>query len=55
MMVIKKLYAEGKITFSEAAHHSGLTLFDMEHYLVDKGFKSEYSIEDLENELALLP
>ncbi len=25
-------YKEGKITFSEAAHRAGLTLWDMQHY-----------------------
>lgn len=49
-----KLYMEGKITFTEAAHRAGLTLWDMEHYLVDKGFRSEYSVEDLEREIKLL-
>jgi len=45
-------YREGKITLTEAAHRAGLTLFEMMKYLVDKGFKSEYSIEDLEKEIA---
>ena len=49
-----KRYVEGKITLSEAAHIAGLSLLDMEHYLVDKGVKSQYSIEDLENEMKLL-
>ncbi len=49
-----KLYLESKITISEAAGLSGFTILEMEHYLVDKGFKSEYSIEDLEKEIALL-
>jgi len=49
-----KSYIEGKITLSEAAHTASLTLFEMEQYLVEKGFKSDYSIEDLERELDLL-
>lgn len=39
---------------SEAAHRAGITILDMQHFLVDKGFKSGYSIEDLERELDLL-
>ena len=48
------LYKAGKITLSEAARRAGLTLWDMEHYLVDSGFKSDYSLEDLQREMALL-
>ncbi len=47
-------YTQGKITFSESAKQAGLTLWEMERYLVENGFKSEYSIEDLERELKLL-
>ncbi|MBI2146555.1 UPF0175 family protein [Candidatus Woesearchaeota archaeon] len=47
-------YQEGKITFSEAAHRAGLTLWDMQHYLIDRGFKSEYSLDDLQMEMKLL-
>jgi metal-responsive CopG/Arc/MetJ family transcriptional regulator len=39
-------YLRGSITFSEAAHRAGLTLWEMEKYLVEQGFKSSYSIED---------
>ena len=48
------LYKSGKITLSEAARRAGLTLWEMEHYLVDSGFKSDYSIEDLQREMELL-
>jgi len=44
-------YIEGKITMSEAAKKAKLTIFEMEKYLVNKGFKSQYSIDDLEEEL----
>jgi len=44
-------YREGNVTFSEAADQSGLSLWDFQHYLVDKGFVSSYSLEDLEEEL----
>ena len=47
-------YKEGKITFSEAAHRTGLTLWDMQHYLIDTGFKSEYSLDDLQKEMGLM-
>ena len=46
-------YIEGKTTLSEAAHKSEISVWDMEKYLVDHGFKSSYSIEDLKNEIKL--
>ena len=49
-----QLYKEGKITFSEAAHRANLTLWDMQHYLIDTGFRSEYSLDDLQKEMGLL-
>ncbi len=47
-------YKEGTITLSEAAHRAELTLWEMEHYLIDAGFKSQYSIDDLEKEMQLI-
>ena len=47
-------YRGGKVTFSEAAHQAGVTLWEMEKYLVEQGYKSAYSAEDLERELHLL-
>jgi len=47
-------YRSGKTTLSEAARQAGLTLWEMEHYLIEQGYKSRYSAEDLENELRLL-
>jgi len=47
-------YLEGKITMSEAAHLAGMTVWEMEKYLVDQGFKSAYSIEDLQKEMNIL-
>ncbi len=47
-------YLSGKLTLSEAAHQADLTLWEMEQYLVERGFKSSYSIEDLEREAELL-
>ncbi len=49
-----RLYIEGRITLSRAAHRAGLSIWEMEKYLVEKGFKSDYSIEDLEKEMKLL-
>ena len=40
-------YIKGNITLSEAAFQASLTLWEMEKYLVENGFKSSYSIEDL--------
>ena len=47
-------YMKGKITLSEAATRAELTIWEMEKYLVDNGFKSSYSTEDLERELQLM-
>ena len=47
-------YAQGKITISEAAHRAEITIFDMEQYLIEQGYKSSYSIEDLEKEIKLV-
>lgn len=51
---VVKEYLEGKITFSEAAGQAGLTLWELESYLVSKGFKSSYSVKDLEKEMKIL-
>ncbi len=47
-------YRTGKITISEAARKAEVSVWEMEKYLVDSGFKSSYSVEDLEKELQLL-
>ncbi len=47
-------YLRGKMTMSQAATEAGLTLWEMEKYLIERGFKSSYSIEDLERESELL-
>ena len=49
-----KEYTEGKITMSEAAKQSVLTIWEMEKYLTERGYKSNYSIDDLEKELSLV-
>ncbi len=47
-------YLKGNLTLSGAALQAGLNLWEMEKYLVENGFKSNYSIEDLEKEMAIL-
>ncbi len=47
-------YVAGNLSFSKAAKNSGLTIWDFQQFLVSKGFKSEYSIYDLENEIKQL-
>ena len=47
-------YLKGRITLSEAARKAELTLWEMEMFLVDNGFKSTYSMEELEKELRML-
>lgn len=45
-------YLAGKTTMSGAAEKAGLTVWEMQQYLISQGFKSQYSVEDLEEELA---
>lgn len=47
-------YRKGKVTLSAAARQAGLTVADMAHYLVDQGFVSSYSLDDLKEELKRL-
>ena len=47
-------YIQGKATFSEAAQQAEITIWEMEKYLLELGFISNYSIEDFEKELKLL-
>lgn len=47
-------YIKGNLVLSEAAEKAGLTIWEMEKYLIENGFKSSYSIEDLEKEMNLL-
>ncbi len=47
-------YIKSKITLSEAAHRAEVTLWEMEQFLIEEGFKSSYSVEDLQNELKML-
>lgn len=47
-------YFKGRLTISEAARRAELTVWEMERYLVEAGFKSSYSLKDLKEELKLL-
>ena len=47
-------YQKGEVTLSEAAHEAGLTLWEMERFLVEQGYQSGYSTEDLKREMRLL-
>ena len=47
-------YIKGTITLSKAASKAGLTIWEMEKYLIEQGFKSSYSIEDLKKEMKFL-
>ena len=47
-------YLKGQTSLSGAAQEAGLTVWDMERYLVEEGFRSDYSIEDLQQELRVL-
>lgn len=52
-MVLRK-YEQGKISISKAAQDTGLTIGEIEEYMVWKGYRSKYSIKDMERELELL-
>ena len=50
----KEKYIIGHITISQAAKMSNLTIWEMQKYLTEEGYKSEYSIKDLEEDMKLL-
>lgn len=47
-------YMRGATSISGAAEIAGITVWDMECYLVDAGFKSQYSVEDLKKDMIVL-
>ncbi len=49
-----KLYMESKVSISGAAEAAKLTIPEMVEYLVAKGYRSEYSVEDFRRGVALL-
>lgn len=50
----KEKYISGQITISQAAKMSNLTIWEMQKYLTEGGYRSEYSIKDLEDDLKLM-
>lgn len=49
-----KQYMEGKTSLSGAAENAKLTIPEMVDYLVSKGYKSDYSIDDSHEGITLL-
>ncbi len=47
-------YRKGEVTISKAAELAETTVWEMEKYLVERGYVSEYSIKDLKSELEML-
>jgi len=52
-MVLRK-YEQSKISISKAAKDTGLTVGEIEEYMVKKGYRSTYSTADMEREIELL-
>jgi len=46
-------YKNGVISISKAANDANMTVFEFVRYLIEQGYKSKYSIDDLERELNL--
>lgn len=46
-------YKAGRMTMSRAAEKAKITIFEFERFLVNNGFKSQYSVDDLKEELGL--
>lgn len=51
---VLKMYEQGKISISKAAEDTGLTIGDIEEYMVREGYRSKYSTHDLQREMELL-
>lgn len=49
-----KRYIEGKISISGAAEDAKLTIPEMVDYLVSRGYRSEYSMDDFRKGVTLL-
>ena len=49
-----KKYEQGRISISKAAEETGLTVEEIEEYMVRRGYRSRYSTIDLEREMELL-
>jgi len=49
-----RLYRSGRISMSGAAEQAELTIREMIDYLIENGYRSEYSYEDLRKEIKVL-
>ncbi len=49
-----RLYTSGKISISGAAEMAELTIREMIEYLIEKGYRSTYTYEDLKREIKVL-
>ncbi|MFW6305166.1 MAG: UPF0175 family protein [Candidatus Saliniplasma sp.] len=47
-------YRKGEITISRAADIASITIWEMEKFLIDQGYISSYSVDDLEKEIDVL-
>jgi len=45
-------YKKGQLTLSKAAEEAEITIWEMEKFLIDSGYKSQYSVKDLEREIS---
>jgi len=49
-----KEYLRERVSISKAAQMAEMSVWEMEKYLVEEGYKSSYSVEDLDEEMKLL-
>lgn len=47
-------YRAGRTTISGAAKKAGITIWEMEQYLVSQGYRSQYSTEEMQEEFRML-
>lgn len=47
-------YEQGKISISKAAEEAGMTIGEIEEYMIKEGYRSKYSVQDLRSEMELL-
>ncbi len=53
MNTVLQKYKQGKISISKAAEDTGLTVGEIEEFMVKNGYRSTYSTLDLEREIEL--
>ncbi|MFW6141272.1 MAG: UPF0175 family protein [Candidatus Saliniplasma sp.] len=44
-------YRKGEITINRAADIASITVWEMEKFLIDQGYISSYSVDDLKKEI----